>query len=125
MNIIIGFFAGVAASMGLGGGFVLIIYLTVFTQTEQIAAQGINLLFFLPIALVSMIIHAKNKLIEWKILPALIFTGLAGVLAGTFIARTISVEILRKLFASMLIFVGTKEIFHKKTEKSIDKTKKI
>ena len=30
MNFIIGLFTGIAASMGLGGGFILIIYLTVF-----------------------------------------------------------------------------------------------
>lgn len=121
MNIIIGFLSGVAASMGLGGGFVLIIYLTVFTEANQLTAQGVNLLFFLPIALISLIIHAKNRLIEWKILPLLIITGLVGVLAGTFISKIISVELLQKLFASMLVFVGVKELFHKNLPKSIDK----
>ena len=57
MNIIIGLLSGVAASMGFGGGFVLIIYLTVFLNIDQITAQGVNLLFFLPVALVSIIIE--------------------------------------------------------------------
>ena len=47
MNIIIGLLSGAAASMGFGGGFVLIIYLTVFLNIDQITAQGVNLLFFL------------------------------------------------------------------------------
>ena len=113
MNIIIGFLSGIAASMGLGGGFVLIIYLTVFAQTDQLTSQGVNLLFFLPIALISLIIHGKNKLIEWKILPMLVITGLVGVIAGTFVTKLIGVELLQKLFASMLTFVGVKELFHK------------
>ena len=66
MNIIIGLLSGAAASMGFGGGFVLIIYLTVFLNIDQITAQGVNLLFFLPVALVSIIIHQKNRLIKWK-----------------------------------------------------------
>lgn len=121
MNIIIGFLSGIAASMGLGGGFVLIIYLTVFAQTDQLTSQGVNLLFFLPIALISLIIHGKNKLIEWKILPMLVITGLVGVIAGTFVTKLIGVELLQKLFASMLTFVGVKELFHKNLSKTIDK----
>lgn len=125
MNIIIGFLSGAAASMGFGGGFVLIIYLTAFAGVEQITAQGVNLLFFLPVAFLSLIFHAKNKLIQWKILPSLIFTGLIGVLAGTFVSRAMSVALLQKLFASMLVFVGIKEIFHKNPKKSLDKQKNI
>lgn len=121
MNIIIGILSGITASMGLGGGFVLIIYLTAFTDTDQITAQGINLLFFIPIAIVSLIIHAKNKLIEWKILPMLIISGIVGVALGTFISNSISTELLRKLFASLLLFVGMREIFHKKSAKALDK----
>ena len=49
MNIgalLAGLFSGIIGGMGLGGGAVLIIYLTVFKNTEQLRAQGINLLFF-------------------------------------------------------------------------------
>jgi uncharacterized membrane protein YfcA len=52
--------------MGLGGGMVLIVYLTVFAGFSQLAAQGINLVFFIPIAIISLVLHTKNKLVEWK-----------------------------------------------------------
>lgn len=121
MNILIGFLSGIAASMGFGGGFILIIYLTVFAGADQLTAQGINLLFFLPTALLSLIIHWKNRLIEWKLLPLLILTGVGGALLGSWISSNIEVGLLRKLFASLLIFVGIKEIFHRKNPKTIDK----
>ena len=57
---IVSFATGVFASLGLGGGMVLIIYLTVFAGMPQIQAQGINLIFFVPIAIISIIIHNKN-----------------------------------------------------------------
>ena len=44
--IIAGFLSGLIGSMGFGGGGVLIIYLVIFTNTPQIVAQGINLIFF-------------------------------------------------------------------------------
>ena len=101
MNIIIGLLSGIAASMGFGGGFVLIIYLTVFLNADQIAAQGVNLLFFLPIALVSLIIHQKNRLIKWKVLLKLIPGGILGILLGAFISSNIDVGFLQKLFAGL------------------------
>ncbi|MDR2532627.1 MAG: sulfite exporter TauE/SafE family protein [Oscillospiraceae bacterium] len=114
-----GFLTGVAASMGLGGGFVLIIYLTVFTGTAQIQAGGINLLFFLPIALISMFIHTKNKLIEWRLILPICVAGAAGVVVGTFLLGVVGEGWLRKLFAGLLVFVGIREIFHKKSRKTV------
>ncbi|MDE7100907.1 MAG: hypothetical protein K2O05_03535, partial [Anaeroplasmataceae bacterium] len=66
IELIVGLLAGVTASMGLGGGFILMIYLTTIAGIDQIDAQGINLIFFLPIALISIIMHIKNKLIDKK-----------------------------------------------------------
>ncbi|MCM1299259.1 MAG: sulfite exporter TauE/SafE family protein [Firmicutes bacterium] len=124
MNIIIGLLSGIAASMGFGGGFVLIIYLTAFADVNQIAAQGVNLLFFLPVAFISLLIHQKNKLIQWKVLFRLIPGGILGILAGAFISAHIDVELLQKMFGALLIFVGFKEIFHKNNEKDLTKSKK-
>ncbi len=121
MNIIIGLLSGIAASMGFGGGFVLIIYLTAFANTDQITAQGVNLLFFLPVALVSLIIHWKNGLIKWKVLLKLIPGGLLGIVMGAFIAAHINVDFLQKLFAGLLVFVGFKEVFHKNADNGCGK----
>ncbi len=118
MNIIIGFLTGVAASMGLGGGFILIIYMTVFTDISQKASGGINLLFFLPIALISIIIHTKNKLIEWKLVPLACIVGAGGVALGYLLLSVLDEDILRKIFAVLLILVGIKEIFHKNSKKT-------
>ena len=52
-TIIAAFFAAVLGSLGMGGGGVLLIYLTVFQNMAQLDAQGMNLLFFLPIAALS------------------------------------------------------------------------
>lgn len=59
--------------MGLGGGMILILYMTLIAGMEQLTAQGVNLLFFIPIATAALIIHTKNKLVKWKkIVPAII-----------------------------------------------------
>ena len=58
-----GFAAGALGAMGLGGGGVLLLYLAL-TGTGQLAAQGVNLTFFLPIAALSLVLHRKNGLVE-------------------------------------------------------------
>ena len=58
----VAFLAGMAAAMGLGGGSFLIIYLTVFAGVSQQAAQGINLVFFIPAAACAVWLHTRNRL---------------------------------------------------------------
>lgn len=111
MNILVGLITGAAASMGLGGGFILLVYLSVFTSTAQDIAQGINLLFFLPIALLSLIIHIKNKLIDLKLVGKYLILGLPCAVIGSFVAGIIDVEVLRKLFAAFLLYIGVSQLF--------------
>jgi len=110
---------GIFASLGVGGGMILILYLTVFGGFDQLSAQGINLIYFIPIALLSVIIHSRNGLIRWKsILPALI-AGTAFAAAGAFAARYIGSPGLKKLFAVFILAVGVKELFYK-PNKTVD-----
>lgn len=110
IEAIVGFLTGVIASMGLGGGFVLMIWLTMFAGVEQRAAQGINLLFFLPIALVSLIIHIKGGLIDKSLLKKYIFGGIVGAILGTVAAQLIANELLSKLFSLFLLAFGVREL---------------
>lgn len=111
--LIVSFLTGIFASMGLGGGMVLIIYLTVFAGVNQLSAQGINLVFFIPIAIISLIIHTKNKLIEWKKIAPPIICGTIGVFIGSLLANNLGSDILSKLFAIFLIIIGIRELFAK------------
>lgn len=124
MNILVGILTGAAASMGLGGGFILLVYLSIFTNTPQDIAQGINLLFFLPIALLSLIIHIKNKLIDLKLVGKYLILGLHCAVAGSFVAGIIDVEILRKLFGVFLLYIGINQLYcsfkDKKSKKKSD-----
>lgn len=111
IEAIVGFLTGVIASMGLGGGFVLMIWLTMFADVEQRAAQGINLLFFLPIALVSLIIHIKGGLIDKQLLKKYILGGIVGAILGTVAAQLVANDLLSKLFSLFLLAFGVRELF--------------
>lgn len=114
MNIIAllaGLFSGIAGSMGLGGGAVLIIYLTLFTDADRITAGGINLIFFIPISLLAVIIYAVRKQIKWKtIIPIAVF-GLLGAVCGIWLGNIMGAKLIGKIFGVLLIIMGFKETF--------------
>ena len=107
------FLTGIFASMGLGGGMVLIVYLTVFAGLSQLVAQGINLVFFIPIAIISLVLHTKNKLVEWKKAVPAVLWGTAAVIISAWLANRIEQSLLSKAFGIFLILMGLKELFFK------------
>ena len=62
--IITGMISGFITSLGMGGGSILILMLTYFFNVEQQIAQAANLIFFIPTAIVAIIIHFKNKNVD-------------------------------------------------------------
>ncbi len=112
-DILAGLLSGVLGAMGFGGGGILILYLTLYRGVPQLAAQGVNLIFFIPSAIAALLIHTKNKLVEWKTALKFILLGLVGVGLGYLIVRTIDENLIRKIFSSILIVVGLKELFSK------------
>ena len=87
--LIAGLFAGTAGAMGLGGGAVLIIHLALFTDTPQLESQGINLLFFIPIALAAVTVYAIKKNIRWRLVLKTAVWGLVGSAAGLCVAVSV------------------------------------
>lgn len=110
LYIIFGIIGGILGGMGMGGGTLLIPLLTIFLAVEQKVAQGINLLAFLPMAIVALIIHFKNKMVETKGILWIIIPGVISSVAFAFLASTLDNEILRTLFGSYLILIAVYEI---------------
>lgn len=113
-SVMASFFAGVFGAMGLGGGSVLIIYLTVFAGLEQLAAQGINLIFFLPTAAVAIYIYSRKKIIKWKSIFPIMVSGSIGTLISSFFVGMLNAGFIKSLFGIVIIFYGLYEIFSSK-----------
>lgn len=104
--VIAGFVSGVIGGMGMGGGTLLIPILTIFLAFEQKNAQAINLFVFIPMALVSLIIHIKNKLVDFKVGIPIICTGVIFSILGSTLADGIENNVLKKIFGVFLLIVG-------------------
>ena len=111
--IISSFIAGLLGSMGFGGGSVLIIYLVSFLGSGQKQAQGINLLFFIPCAIIGVISYKKQRLLDFrKILPTVAF-AVIGAVIGFVALEFIPTHLLSRFFGGGLLIMGLCELFRK------------
>ena len=123
--ILIAILSGVFAGMGMGGGTFLIPLITLLMNTPQNIAQCINLLVFVPMAIVTIIIYAKQKLIDFKSwwivsIPACIVSAI-----GALVAVNLSGQVLKIIFGSFIALIGIVQIIVLSVKTIKQKSKKV
>ena len=109
VSAVLGFLSG----LGVGGGSLLILWLTLVVQMPIDTARNINLLFFLPTALIASLFRwKKGNLQIKKVLPA-ILAGIAAAGLFTWLSRYISSDTLRAPFGILLLVTGARELFYR------------
>lgn len=113
-DFIFGFIASVLSAMGVGGGGVLVIYLTLIKKIPQLQSQGINLLYFIPSAIISLSLNRKNLSAKGKTVFTLCAVGVLSSVVFSVIASKIGNGILKRLFGIFLVASGVFGLFDKK-----------
>lgn len=111
--LIAGLVTGILSGFGVGGGTLLLIYMTAFAGLPQGQAQGVNLLYFLPTALLALPAHIKNGFVEKQVLLPAILTGLVCAAVSAWIATGLETELLHRLFGGFLLYVGVSELLRR------------
>jgi hypothetical protein len=107
----IGVTAGIISGMGIGGGTILIPALVLFFDMPQKTAQSINLIYFIPTAVVALITHIKNKRVDSSLIKPIIPTGIIGACIGAFIALNMDNSLLKVIFGCFLTVMGIRELW--------------
>ncbi len=116
--MIIGILSGMISGMGIGGGTILIPALLFLKDMTQQQAQGINLIYFVPTAVIAIVTHMKNKNMELQVIKPITFVGLLGAAAGAFLAVKMDASLLRKFFGGFLLLMGISELYKSKSKKT-------
>ena len=112
-SIIISSALGLLAGLGVGGGSLLILWLSSVLGMDHSTARAINLLFFIPAACISCLFRWKNGSLDFPtILPAAI-AGCTFALLGSWISIVIDTSVLQKLLGILLVATGIREIFYR------------
>lgn len=103
---------GTAAGCGIGGGGLLVVYLTLVYGTEQTTAQAVNLLFFLIAALISAVVQSRNgSSLSLRTVTFCALCAVPGVFLGSRIRSVLSLDSLRSVFGVILILTGITVFF--------------
>jgi uncharacterized membrane protein YfcA len=111
--LIAGTVLGFLSGIGVGGGGLLMLWLTLILGMEHTQARIINLLFFIPSAVIASVFRWKQGNLDFKkVLPAIISGCIAAGLFSIF-SEKIDVTILKKLFGFLLLITGIRELLYK------------
>ena len=110
LTVLFGFIAGIVGGMGMGGGTFLI-PLFQFLNYGQKSIQAANLISFLPMAVVALVFHFKNKLVKtkgvwWITIPALVFS-----VVGALLTNNAKPEFLKICFGIFFLIMGGVQLF--------------
>lgn len=111
--LLIGTVLGFLAGIGVGGGSLLVLWLTLVLGMDHPQARLINLLFFLPSAIVASVFRWRQGALNIrKVLPAIICGCIAAGICSQ-VSRFMDMEILRKLFGGLLLITGVRELLYR------------
>ena len=114
--LIVGTVLGFLSGLGIGGGSLLIIWLTVVLGTDPLVARSINLLFFIPSALVACGLRMRQGDLKIRPLLPAILAGCAAAAVFSWVSTILNVEVLKKLFGIVLLAAGLRELFYRRKE---------
>ena len=104
---------GALYGCGMGGGGLLVVYLTLVRHMPQSDAQALNLFFYIVASTSAAFLLLKKR----KITPLLILicalSGIPGAYWGSILRKIISVTFLQKIFGAMLVLTGVSVFFSK------------
>lgn len=111
--LIAGTVLGFLSGIGVGGGSLLMLWLTLVLGMEHTQARIINLLFFIPSAIIASVFRWKQGNLDIrKITPAIISGCIFAFLFSLFSTR-MDLAVLKKLFGVLLLITGLRELFYR------------
>lgn len=112
--VAVGLATGILSGFGIGGGSLLMLWLTCVMGIGQRDAAGMNLLYFLACAPPALFSHWKNGLIDKKAALLCILAGIPLSIVGCLLAAQLDLSLIRRGFGILLLWIGVRELFTKK-----------
>lgn len=112
-SLAVGAVLGFLAGLGVGGGSLLILWLTLVLGWEPQRAGSVNLLFFLPAAAVSTAFRGKQGLPRGRGLILAIASGCLFAWLFSLLRFRLETILLRRLFGLLLLATGVRELMYR------------
>ena len=116
--LILGTLLGFLSGIGVGGGSLLVLWLTVVMNMPPETTRTVNLLFFLPVAVITVCFRRRQGILNLRPLIPAIVSGCISAAACSLIAAELNTGLLKKCFGVLLILTGFRELFYKNKKAS-------
>ncbi len=113
VEFLVGAALGFLSGLGVGGGSLLLLWLTLVVGAAQSTARVMNLMFFLPCALVATLFRWKQSRPDWQLAIPAVCAGLLGALIGNLLSPRLDVELMKKAFGVLFLLCGIRELRYK------------
>ena len=110
-ELVFGAISGIVAALGMGGGTILILLLSLFTGLQQHLIQGTNLVVFIPTSITAIYMNVKHKTIDYKLSIIFIVFGIIGAIIGSLLSFKFESQTLKKFFGIFLVFIAIFESY--------------
>ena len=110
LNILVGVVLGFLSGLGIGGGSLLLLWLTLVAGVSQETARVMNLMFFLPCALVATAFRWKQSKLPLPIALPAVLGGVLGAALGCVLGPQINADLLKKAFGILFILTAIREL---------------
>ncbi len=110
LNIFVGAALGFLSGLGVGGGSLLLLWLTLVVGEPRETARVMNLMFFLPCAILATAFRWKQSRPDWRLTLPAIAAGLLGALLGNRLAPMLRADLLEKAFGVLFLLAGLREL---------------
>lgn len=111
VNLTVGCILGFLSGLGIGGGSLLMLWLTLIVQLDSFTARCINLMVFIPCALCASFFRWRQGTLKVKKILLPMALGCAAAAGFSILGQYLDDEILKKLFGFLLIAAGIRELF--------------
>ena len=106
ISAIASFVIAILSGLGVGGGGLFVIWLTMIEGLDSISARGYNLLFFVFSASAALVFHALRKRLRLRLVIFMSLFAAVGTAVGVFLGQRISPDLLRRFFGILLVVSG-------------------
>ena len=110
--LVLGFVAGVLAGLfGVGGGILFVPTLVLVAGLSQLEAEGTSLLAMIPAVVAGAWQQQRYGNVRWRTALVLGLAAIPAVEAGVRVADALPEEVLRRLFAVLMIAVAAQLVW--------------
>ena len=113
VNILIGILLGFLSGLGIGGGSLLILWLTLIAGIPAETARAVNLMFFLAAAGCVTLFRIKSGSLDKGAIIPTVISGCLAAGIGAYFGKLTDPTLLRTGFGILLIVTGLREFLYR------------